>query len=248
MDEQTPGRTIPSATRLAAATLVALGVLLWMSGYQHLLFVAGLGAFGPGILRELGLLNDHDEFERQAAHRAGYHAYLGGGFATVLLLSVLAIEGTSLVPSIEWLRVLLIVMWSTWMFSALIAYWGPQTTASRVLLTFGSFWALFVIASLVGGSDTTEVTGDIWSGVVGTLVGIGLLLPFFLLAWTAGRWPRQTGAVLLLVSVIFSWVFGGRGGGNLAWSTKVLTLILLVGPLLSSGIALVRLERTPAAT
>lgn len=232
---------------MIAAALVALGVLLWISGYKHLLFVAGLGAFGPGLLRELGLLKDHDEFERQAAHRAGYHAYLIGGLATAILVSVLAVEGTSLVPSSEWIRVLLLVMWLSWMFSALIAYWGPQTTATRVLFTFGSFWAVFVIASLVGGWETAVATGDTTSGLVGTLVGVGLLAPFFLLAWTAGRWPRKTGAALLLVSVVFLLVFGGPGGGGLAWSTKTLTLILLVGPILSSGIALVSLEREPAA-
>ena len=44
--------------------------------------MAGLGAFGPGILRELGWLNDQDEFQRQAARRAGYHAWLFSALLT----------------------------------------------------------------------------------------------------------------------------------------------------------------------
>ncbi len=79
MTELTPGRAVPPLPGLIAGGLVILGVLLSMFVAESLLVVAGVGAFGPGILRELGLLRDHDEFQRQAAHRAGYHAYLIDG-------------------------------------------------------------------------------------------------------------------------------------------------------------------------
>ena len=44
---------------------VVLGVGLWMTVGKELLWVAGLGAFGPGLLRELGWQNDQDEFQRE---------------------------------------------------------------------------------------------------------------------------------------------------------------------------------------
>ena len=87
MTEQAAEKSLPSMPGLIAGGLVILGVLLWMFVAEGLLFVSGLGAFGPGILRELGWLKDQDEFKRQAAHRAGYHAYLIGGLATVLVVS-----------------------------------------------------------------------------------------------------------------------------------------------------------------
>lgn len=39
-----------------------------------LLALASLGVLGPPILRELGWLRDDDDFTRQAAHKAGFHA------------------------------------------------------------------------------------------------------------------------------------------------------------------------------
>ncbi len=48
---------------------------------------------------------------------------------------------------------ILIVLWTTWLFSALLAYWGARKTASTVLNIFGSFWAVFVLASIVGESE-----------------------------------------------------------------------------------------------
>jgi len=45
----------------------------------------GVGAFGPGILRELGWLKDQDEFQRRAAHRAGYHAFAVTGLVAFFI-------------------------------------------------------------------------------------------------------------------------------------------------------------------
>ena len=56
MTEHTVNRTRANLPGIVAAGLVALGVLLWMFYDRGLLMVAGLGAFGPGILRELGLV------------------------------------------------------------------------------------------------------------------------------------------------------------------------------------------------
>ncbi len=72
MNEPSEGRKLPSTTGLIAGGLVVLGVMLWMLVNKGLLVVAGLGVFGPGILREIGLLNDQDEFQRQSAYQAGY--------------------------------------------------------------------------------------------------------------------------------------------------------------------------------
>ncbi len=45
--------------------------------------------------------------------------------------------------------VILVVLWMTWLFSSTLRYWGARKTASRVLIVFGSFWAVFVIANVL---------------------------------------------------------------------------------------------------
>lgn len=236
MPDRATGRALPPLPGLVAGALVAAGVLLWMFVSKGFLVVAGLGAFGPGILRELGLLEDHDEFQRQAAHRAGYHAYLLGGLAAVCVLAVLEWSGSTGEEGAEWIRFIVVVLWLTWMFSALLAYWGAARTASVLLRTVGSFWALFVVADLIGGWRMPENAHEVWMGLLGLAVAVLFVAPFFLFAWTVHRWPRPTGLALLGVAALLLVVLGGRGG--LQWSTVVLTRTLLAGPLLATGIAL----------
>lgn len=237
MVERTAPRPSPDTTSAIAAGLVTLGILLWMFFDRGLLVVAALGAFGPGILRELGLLNDQDEFQRQAAHRAGYHAYLIGGIATVLVLSILEWSEGDVGASQEWIRLILLVLWLSWMFSAVLAYWGAQKTTSRILATFGSFWAVFGIASVIGEADGAGNSGQLYLGLMALML---LVVPWFLLAWTAGRWPRATGAMLLGVAGVLLVVFRPFGPSAIPLATQALTTTLLLVPLLACGIALLR--------
>ena len=226
---------MPGLPGLIAGGLVILGVLLSMFVAAGLLVVAGLGAFGPGILREVGWLRDKDEFQRQAAYRAGYHAYLIGGLASVLVVSALRWRGTNLEDSSEWIMLILVILWMTWLFSALLTYWGARKTASRVLMIFGSFWAVFVIASIIGESGNTLEL------LLGVLMGSLVVAPFFALAWTAGRWPRRTGAALLAVSALFLVIFVPlQVARPLKLSTILVTDALLLVPLIASGVALLR--------
>ena len=64
----------PTRTNLIAGGMVVAGFLLTGISWWFLL-LAAFGTFGPGILREMGWLRDQDEFQRQAVHRAGYHAF-----------------------------------------------------------------------------------------------------------------------------------------------------------------------------
>lgn len=228
-------RDLPPVSGLIAGAMVVAGVLLWMLVAKPLLILAGLGAFGPGILRELGWLRDQDEFQREAAYRAGYHAYLVGGFAAVLIVSGLDWNSGSLSGGSEWVALVLVVMWLSWMFSGLTAYWGARRTTSRVLLTFGSFWAVFAIATIV--SEAMARTGGVTDTLVGVLAALSIVGPFFVLAWTAQRWPRVTGVILIGVSVVFVARFWS---GNQQMSTTLLTNALLTVPLIASGIGLLR--------
>jgi len=229
---------IPPLPGLVAAGLVILGVLLWMFVAKGFLVLAGLGAFGPGILRELGLLRDQDEFQRQAAHRAGYHAYLIGGLATAFAVSALQSHEGTLEDSSEWVMLILVVLWTTWLFSALLSYWGARKTASVVLSVFGSFWAVFVLASIIG---TESQDATVVNMLLASLMGSIVVVPFFVLARMAGRRPRGTGVALLAVAALFLLMFAP------AWAARDFKLpsllavaTLLIVPLVASGIALLR--------
>lgn len=235
MSDHRDRRSLPSLTGLIAGGLVILGVALFMFVHKGLLVVAGLGTFGPGILRELGWLGDQDEFQREAAHRAGYHAYLVGGFVALLVYAALEVWEAQLQASSEWVLFVLVALWLAWLFSSLMEFWGARRTASTVLLVFGSFWAVFAIATIISEAGTTS-PGD---AVLGVLASLGIVGPFFLLAWAAQRWPRATGVLLLVVSVAFLMAFK-PGAGTQRWSTTLLTDALLIVPLAASGIALLR--------
>jgi hypothetical protein len=219
-----------------AAVLVAAGVLLWMFVSRGLLIVAALGAFGPSLLRELGWLRDHDEFQQQAARRAGHHAYIAGGIAAMLVLSGGEWWNAAFGESSEWIRFVLVVLWLTRMSGTLLTYWGARTTTARVLRTFGSFWAVFVLAELVGEFTAGRGSGGAGSLLLGSAVGLLVIAPFFGLAWTARRWPRATGLALMVFVVVFLVVFFLRRHTSLA--TTVLTFTLLIGPLMICGLAL----------
>ena len=171
----------PAPATLIASGVVVLGFLLTGVSWGFLTLVA-LGTFGPGILRELGWLKDKDEFERRAARRAGYHAYLVGGFVTFLLVAYLRSGERSIEHPGELVTLVLVVLWFTWLLSSLLAYWGPRKTASRILIIFGSVWLLFNIISNLGPE---------WTGPTALIMQSLLAAPFFILAYVARRWPRS---------------------------------------------------------
>ena len=230
--------TPPPLPSLIASILVVAGVLLWMFAGKQWIFVAGLGAFGPGVLREMGFLEDHDEFQRRAAHRAGYHAYLVDGLITVAVISLLHLTGRTPRFPAELISVILLALWMSWLFSALLSYWGAARMTSTILLIFGAFWAVFVIADIMGESHSVK---DV---LLGSLVGTAIVAPFFILAYTAHRWPRATGGLLVLVGAVFL-VALGRPRENLSISGTLFGDVLLAVPMLGTGIALWRESSAP---
>jgi len=220
----------PSPATLIAGALVIAGAFLTSVSWGFLALV-GLGTFGPGILRELGWLNDKDEWQQRAAQRAGYHAFLVAGLVAFCLVGFFRSGDHQIKDPQELTTLFLVLMWTTWFFSSLFAYWGAQKTAVRVLLVYGAFWWLFVILSDNGG-------------LVGFLMQSLLVLPFFGLAMVARRWPRPAGLLLVLATAAFIYFFGWYKVGNSGVVNQAVTMILFLGPLLSSGMALlaVRVE------
>ena len=214
-----------------AGALVLLGFLLpgkeGAFGWWAIL-LTGLGTFGPGVLRELGWLKDKDEFEMQAARRAGYHAFLVAGLAAFLWIAFLRSGPRQLQHPEELATFFAAVLWFTWMFSALITYWGARKTAFRMLMLYGAAWLAF---NILGHLRQPQVM----------VMQCLLAVPFFGGAVLSRRWPRFTGATLLGVAVFLAVlilrIHLARGLGLVV---SAITLLLFIGPLVGSGLALLR--------
>ncbi len=219
----------PTRTNLIAGGLVIGGFVLTEVNWWFFLLVAA-GTFGPGILREIGWLRDKDEFQRQAAYRAGYHAFLIVGLVAFVLVAFFRSGGTMEHPH-RLATFFLALLWFIWFFSSLLAYWGAQKTATRILIAFGSVWFVFAIISNLG----PEWTG--WAALL--LTPLLFAVPFFGLAWLSTRWPRIA-AVLLLIAAVGFLVLELPHVARTS-ILEVITdsvFILIFGPLLVSGIGL----------
>jgi hypothetical protein len=225
----TTSRRRPALASLVGGVLTALGILLAATVDMTLLVLAGLGSFGPGLLRELGLLHDQDEFRRHAAWRAGYHAYLAGGFLAVLVIAALGAGTAAVGDRAASAGLVLVVMWLVWGFASVLNYWGVRKAAVRTLLVYGAFWFVFsVLANL----------DDPMSLLMQTL----LAAPFLVLAWTATRWRRVTGVALLLCGLAAVFLFDLHRAVTERELTAALVFIAFALPLFASGLALLRRE------
>lgn len=223
----------PTPVGIVASVLVIAGLLLSQVNWWFLI-VAGIGAFGPGALREFGVLRDQDELQRASAHRAAFHAYLVTGFAAFVLLAVT--DGSNKpIKGAESLSVFYLgVLWFTWMFSSLLRYWGARTTAFRTLIVFGCAWGVF------------NVLGNLHSFVGMAMQLLVTTAPFFALAFGSRRWPRVAGALLVLLAAGFAVVYF-RGFPHLVLMVKLSVAVLFLVPLFSSGIALLARPEPEAA-
>ncbi len=214
--------------------MVMVGFALTGVSWAFLILV-GVGAFGPGILRELGWVQDKDELQLQAARRAGYHAYLAGGLTAILMIARVRSAAQPMVHTDELATSLLAVLWFTWLISSLHGYWGPFLTARRILIIFGSVWLLF------------NILGNLGAGGMALLMQSLLSVPFFVLAWLTPRWPRPVGMLLLGTAVFFGYLFRLYRvfGPDPFARGRVEVIVLFLGPLVAGGLMLLG-RREPA--
>jgi hypothetical protein len=73
-------------TFIVSLILVITGILTGGLLHPYFYLIAGLGLFGPGLLRELSILNDQDDFQRASSRKAGNMAFLITGFILLLVI------------------------------------------------------------------------------------------------------------------------------------------------------------------
>lgn len=218
----------PTRTNLVAGGMFVAGLLLTGASWWFLLLAAA-GACGPGLLREMGLLRDKDEFQRRADYRAGYHAFLACGLTAFVLVAYFRSGERDVKDPQELATLFLVLLWFAWLFSSLHSYWGTQKAAARILLGFGFAWFVFAVVSNVGSE---------WTGWAALLLHPLLAAPFFALAWLSRRRPRIAGCLLLCTAVFLFQFLGMFRRDTFGFVNESVTFILFLGPLLASGIAL----------
>jgi hypothetical protein len=207
---------------LAGGLLFAGGAVAGVAVHPGFLLLAALGAFGPALAREAGLLRDQDEFERQAAVSAAGHGYLAGGlFVTAVLVAKGWSRGNAPDPEAElWLMALSVMLAARFLGHA-ARFWDARKAAFRILVGFGTFWLLFVVLSHAAEPSSLAVEALV------------VPAPFFLLAFLSRRFPRPSGVVLLALVAAGTWFFGvfrhRPDGRYLAVLPVVLFLLLPLG-------------------
>lgn len=186
--------------RLPSADWIALGIgfigLAVGRFFPPVMGLLALAVFGPPLLREAGLLKDADEFTQKVVYRASFHTLLVMALLLFLdrifspwvgvpesLTLTTAFQGFSL----EFLRRIMVMVF---LLSYLIQYWGPAHGVSRILLGFA------VLTGLEMVNYTSYWNAEI--PAVYKLVPVGLTVAIFVLAWSARRFPRTTGLILLV--------------------------------------------------
>ena len=219
-----------SPVGVVSIVLFVVGLWLGVSVHKGFMILMALGAFGPGVLRQLGLIDDLDEFQKEAAMKSGLRAYLAGG----ILLIVTVIQqgwarldvGRELIPAFPVVTVMLVVYYASYCLS----FWDARKAVSRVLLAFGLLWLAFVVLSHAGEPMSLLMEGLVVPGP--------MLIAAVLCRW----WPRVVGVLLLAASVWSIYFFhllplGETDPSKVHQSALLLTLIPL--PLAVSGMALV---------
>jgi hypothetical protein len=214
--------------------LFVVGLWLGVAVHKGFMILMALGAFGPGVLRQFGLIDDLDEYQKEAATKSGLRAYLAGGM--FLMVAVISEGwhrldvGSELIPAFPVVTVMLVVYYASYCLS----FWDARKAVSYVLIAFGMLWLAFVVVSHAGEPASLVMEGLAVPG------------PFLLAAVLCRWWPRVVGVLLLAASVWTIYFFhmlpwGETDPTEVYQSALMLTLIPL--PLAVSGLAL--LTATP---
>lgn len=224
------GNWCPSPATVIAGIIVILGFALSAVDWRFL-SLAAIGTFGPGMLRELGILRDKDEFERLISYRAAFHAYLITGLLAFLSIGFLRSHETVRIYPEPVISTFLVILWFTWLLSSLIAFWGPQRMAIRILVGFGIVWLLF------------NILGNL-NNMMALIMQSLLAVPFFAMAYAARTWPRIAGIFLLVFAGFFFFFFHLYEvfTGDTFERGRTMVIVLFIGPLMASGLALLRSE------
>ena len=223
MSDTSPAGAAPRAALPAAiisVVLVVVGLVLGATVSMGFMALFGLGAVGPALLREVGILRDQDEFQRQASLRAGLRAYLIGGAFLTIVIAVKQWHHANLDHDAYSASGVLAVLVVSYFLGSVTSFWGARNAAFRILLAFGTFWLVFVLLSHEGVADLIEAA---------------LAMPFFALAFASRRWPRVSGVLVLAAGVGATMLFRLDRMFSASDNSSLFVFVVFVLPLVFCG-------------
>ncbi|RPI27253.1 MAG: hypothetical protein EHM61_09055 [Acidobacteria bacterium] len=214
---------------ITALALVFFGFFLGITIHMAFFLLIAPGAFGPGLLRQLGVIEDLDECQKQASIQAAHRAYLAGGIFLTCVTVARSWTRLSLGEDFVPASLVLILMLVVYGVSYCLSFWDPRQAAFLVLFGFGLIWLTFVVLS--HGNEPIALM------VEGALVAV----PFFIAAFLAKRWPRVIGVLLVAASiaaVFFFHLVPPAGAEADKVFGKIFVILMLPLPLALMGLAL----------
>jgi hypothetical protein len=222
-----------SKVGFAASLAAFIGIILGITVHVGFFALFALGAFGPGLRREIGALHDLDDFQLEAVRRAGYRSYLTGGFFLTLILIVRQWGKLNLGPDLVPASLVLCLLLVAFVMAFGLSFWDVRQAAALVLIGVGLFWAAFVILS--HWAEPRALLGE----------GAVVVAPFFLGALLARRWPKLAGLLLLTVAAFSVYFFHlYRQGPAPRVFTQLFVATLIPLPLAVLGAALIVRRKT----
>jgi hypothetical protein len=217
-----------------AFVLFTVGLGLGVTAHKGFLIMMALGAFGPGLLRQFGWLDDLDEFQKEAAAKSGYRAYLAGALFLMVALISEGWDRPSVGDERISTRAVVTIMLVVYYTSYCLSFWDTRKAVSRVLFAFGLWWLAFVVLS-----NSREPMSML-------MEGLAVPGPFLVGAVLCRWWPRGVGVLLLAASVGTVFFFhllplGETDSAKLFQNAFMIALFTL--PLAVSGVALVTSKR-----
>jgi hypothetical protein len=219
----------PGPASAAGAAAFVIGCVLAVAFHGGFFLLAALGAVGPTLLRQVGFLDDQDEFQKQAAAAASTYAFVASVVVATAVLVAKAWKGPLDRDPDAWLWLILFGVVLAVRFAAYAwRFWNPQKAALRVLLAFGTLWLVFVVLS--HGLEPKSLAAE----------GLVVAAPFFVLAALSRRFPRSVGVLLVgfaIAGAFFFHVFTPRPTPR-GWSGPVYVVLFLLLPLALTGVGL----------
>lgn len=195
-------RRLPSVDWIALV-VGALGLVLsripgaaWSGGVGLL----GLAVFGPPVLRELGILDDEDEYSRSIRWRAGFHAALVVAtmiFLNNVLYPLIASHPDAVAQKVYFFPVVFLRQGLIlgFLISFVIQYWGAVKGVFRLLLGLAGLSFIETVMALSFQSSARLTVGLAMLSLILVTIGVAFL--------TRIR-PKTSGYLLLLFGLGFA--------------------------------------------
>jgi hypothetical protein len=221
------------------AFICAAAILCLAYAWPPVQSFAALAIFAPAVLRDINVLRDGGQRARDAAYRAGFHAFVL--LVAMFLISHILVRCGVIVEDIgsrtpilseSYLRGLLV---AAYLVSYVLQMFGPRDGSFAILLG-AALMSLAPVPAILMGQRSA---GFVPAGVI-VLAAIAAVM--VTAACAARSWPRPVGWALSATFMVGVVVIPILGRGSLPAEAQISALVQLGLAFGSTGLALLKRE------